>query len=133
MERPALLAGFLLGGVLLVARPRALAGLVARCEALVARDRPVERGFHDLRGVQPVSVDVEGLVVRAGTRPAWVALGALDVRSSTGANVVAVLRGPARAPEPLTPRTVVRPGDELVLAGTPSQLVAARRYLLQAT
>lgn len=131
VERPALLAGFLLGGVALALRQRTLLRLVERCETLVARERPVERGFHDLRGVRPTSVDVDGLVVRAGTRPAWATLAALGLRPATGASVVAVLRGPARVPEALTPQTIVHPGDELVVAGTPAQLVAARRYLLQ--
>lgn len=131
LERPALGLGALVASAVLLARPRALVRLVDRCEALVTAERAVEARYHDFRGVQPFGVDVEGLVVRAGTRPAWTPLRQLDLRPATGASVVAVLRGGAREPEPLAPETVVHPGDELVVAGTPAQLVAARRYLLE--
>lgn len=133
VERPALLAGFVLGGIALAVRPRILLKLVERTESLVMRERPVERGTPDLRGGQPSGIDVDGFVVRVGTRPAWAPLGQLDLKPTTGASVVAVLRGPARQPETLNAQTIVHPGDELVLAGTPAQLVAARRYLLQAS
>lgn len=130
VERPALLVGSLLGAAAIAARPKLLLATVERCERLVGRERAVETRMHDFRGVQPSGIDVEGLVVRAGTRPAWSPLDKLDLRPQTGASVVAVLRGGARDPQPLSPGMVVHPGDELVLAGTPGQLVAARRYLL---
>jgi CPA2 family monovalent cation:H+ antiporter-2 len=130
MERPALGAGALVGAILVVVRPRALEALVGKCESLVASERAVEARYHDFRGVHPFGVDVDGLVVRAGTRPAWAPLRELGLKGATGASVVAVLRGTAREPAPLAAETVVHPGDELVVAGTPAQLVAARRYLL---
>lgn len=102
-----------------------------RCEALASAERAIEARLHDFRGVQPTGVDVEAVVVQSGTRPAWSPVGALSLQETTGANVVALLRAGAREPAPLTTATVVHPGDELVVAGTPSQLVAARRFLLE--
>lgn len=131
-ERVAVLAGLALGAVLAAARPRVLARLFEECEALVLTRPSTEARLHDFRGVSPFGVEVEGHIVRAGTQGAWRSLGDLPLKEQTGARVVAVLRQGAVDSAPATPTTVVHPGDELVVAGTPAQLESARRWLLQA-
>ena len=127
-----LLAGALAACLLLGLRRELLARLIDRCEELVqARPQPDPR-LNDFRGVSPFGFEVEAHVVPAASRAAWRTLRDLDLRRNAGASVVALLRPGAPEPLALTPDTVVHPGDELVVGGTPAQLVAAKKYVLEA-
>ncbi|MFN2422024.1 MAG: cation:proton antiporter regulatory subunit [Gemmatimonadota bacterium] len=53
-------------------------------------------------------------------------IGALEIRSKTGASVIAVLRKEGALPNP-GPGTTLRQGDTLVLIGTREQIEAFRR------
>ena len=55
----------------------------------------------------------------------------LAVPQSTGARIVAVVKPGMKDGASVGPDTQLHPGDEVVLGGTPAQIVAARRYLLE--
>lgn len=126
-----LAGGAFLATVTLALRQSWLLRLADAGERLVmGRQQRDASRLTDFRGMGPFGFDVEALIVAPGTRPAWATLGELPLRAQTGAQVVALVR-PGRPPETLAPATQVHPGDELVLGGTPTQLEAAKRWLLE--
>lgn len=128
---PFLAAAPLAAGLVFV-RPRILERLVERCETLLAPRPAPDARLNDFRGVSPFGFEVEAHPIKNGTRAAWTTVGRLDLARTTGARVVAVLRPGAHEPVTLTPETVLHPGEEIVIGGTPAQLVAARKHLLEA-
>lgn len=129
-----LLAAAGAGGALACLRPGLLARLVDECERLTApRAEPMaDLRLHDFRGVSPFGFEVEAVLVRSGTRAANRTLRDLQLPERTGARVVALLRAGAHDGQAVGPDTLLRPGDETVLGGTPAQLESAKRLLLEA-
>jgi Kef-type K+ transport system membrane component KefB len=132
VARPWMFGGALVGVAVLIVRRAWLRVLVERSSSLLdARAEPDVR-LHDFRGVSPFGYEVEAVLVRAGTRAAWARVGDLDVKGRSGASLVAVLRPGTQAPLALTADTAIPPGAEVVVGGTLAQIVAAKRYLLEA-
>ena len=130
----ALSAGALVGAIAISCRPSWLERLADSCEDLLrsrASGEPPDPRLHDFRGLSPFGYDVEALPVRSGTRAAWTTLRALAVPERTGARVVSVVRPGAKDGNVVGPATLLHPGDEVILGGSSTQIVAARRYLLE--
>jgi len=132
--RLALLASALAGAVVMAARPKLaerLADDVERLASRRVREQPDAR-LHDFRGLSPFGFEVDALHVRPGTVAAWSTLRDLQIPERTNARVLAVLRPGTHDSAALGPETTLHPGDEVVVGGTPSAIVAARTALLAA-
>ncbi|HUR67905.1 MAG TPA: cation:proton antiporter [Candidatus Thermoplasmatota archaeon] len=131
--RVATLAGFAVGVAVAAARPAALSRLVETAQRLTAPRRAsgADARLHDFRGVSPFGFEVAALLVRHETRAAWAKLRDLALPETTGARVVAVLRAGSHDGAAIGPETILHPGDEVVLGGSPANVVSARRYLLE--
>lgn len=120
------------GGGALFVRKDLPERLSAEVEKLTARQNDVDVRLQDFRGVSPFGFEVIAVHVRPGTTAEWATLRNLKIPELTRARVVAVLRQGTRDGIPVTADTVLHPGDEVVLGGSPASIVEARRLLLSA-
>lgn len=126
----ALVAGALVAALLVGLVPPVRHRLVAWAwAASEPPSGPVDVRLNDFRGMSPFGFEVEAVLVTPQTRGAWHSLRELRLPEASGATVVAVLRAGSTTPERITPALRLRPGDEVVLAGTPAQVLGARRLL----
>lgn len=130
-SRIPLCAGALAALAFLAMRRELLSRLIDRCEELVQTRHQPDPRLNDFRGLSPFGFEVEAHLVPSGSRAAWSTLRGLDLKRSAGASVVAIVRPGASDPLPLTPDTIIHPGDELVIGGTPAQLVAAKKHVME--
>jgi TrkA domain protein len=92
---------------------------------LLGRGAPAQQVEHLSAGVIP-GLAIDWVRVPLDQRPRSIA--EMEVRTRTGASVVAIVRAGDPIPAP-GPEAVIEPGDTVVLVGTPSGIEAATRLL----
>jgi hypothetical protein len=127
------LGSFAAGVALAWIRPSLLARFTQKAQRMVSprATGTQDARLHDFRGVSPFGFEVEAVLVRERTRAAWARLRDLSIPQRTGARIVAILRTGSKDSVLPGPETVLHPGDEVVLGGSQSNVVNARRYLLE--